>query len=249
MKTKWLCLNIFGLLTIGSPLPALAITVPEVPSLCHAELNHGRECLISQVNCDNFLCLTGEFHHEIYMRIPRQSVGTKKDAIRKISRYEMWPAAVIQRDPYQSVMKVHHSIRGPFTYDNQGDLLEAIQYADFQANSPIGWQPITMITRFSMIKPAQDPWFGKTFITTKVQVDTAYDPSQISPELPWSRGIRRMDGYLHLIEENDHPESMLAIYTHTLRIGFDLAPRIAQGSIDEVIHTLAGALIDIMQAD
>ncbi len=249
MKAKSLCLNILGLLTIGLTFPALAITVPEIHPSCYAELNHGRECLISKVNCDNFLCLTGDFHHEIYIRIPRQAVGTKKDAIRKISRYEMWPAAVLQRDPDQTVMKVHHSIRGPFTYHHNGDLLEAIQYADFEANSPIGWQPITMITRFGMIEPAQDPWFGKTFITTKVQVDTAYDVNKINPGLPRSRGMRRMEGYLHLIEEKDHPDSMLAIYTHTLHIGFDLAPRVAQRSIDEVIHTLAGALVDIMQAD
>lgn len=223
-----------------------AETVPEIPQHCQNELNNGRECLVSQIKCDNFLCITGEFHHELYIRLKRDVIGSKQDAIDRITRYEMWPTAVRRRDPSQAVLRVTQSLKGPFTYDEDNQLLEAIQYADFQANSPIGWQPMTMVNRFGIVDNGNDPSYGTTFLTTSVRVDTGFDVRKIAPNLPWSRGIKFMDGYLHLVEEHDRPDSMIAVYHHNLRIGFDLAPRIAEASIAQVIRTITGALIDVM---
>ena len=225
---------------------AIAEPVPEIPGHCYTELNAGRECLVSQVRCDNLLCFTGEFYHELYIRVPRAAIGTKADAIRKITRYELWPESVLRRDPAQSVMRVHQSIKGPFTYDDKNELLEAIQYADFEANSPIGWQPMTMVNRFGIVEPSADPSYGQTFLTTRVHVDTQYNVGEIGLNLPWSRGIKYMDGFLHLIEEAERSDSMIAVYSHRLRVSFDLAPMVAQQSITDVIRTITGALIDIM---
>lgn len=229
--------------------PLKAEVVPEIPEVCQAELDQGRECLISQITCDNVICLTGEFHHQLFIRLSREAVGSKNDAIRKITRYDLWPKAVLRRDPGQRTMRVHSSMRGPFRYDSSNELVEAIQYADFEANSPIGWQPMTLVTKFGIINPAPNPSYGTTFLTTSVHVDTRYDVSRIGTDLPWSRGIKYMDGYLHLVEESDRSDSMIAVYDHRLRIGFDLAPRIANTTISNVIRTITGALIDIMSSN
>lgn len=246
------CLNrraaVVGLWLMALTPAVMADAVPEIPTHCYAELDAGRECLISQVKCDNVLCLTGEFHHELFIRVARTAIGTKDDAIRKITRYDLWPQAVLRRDPAQSVMRVHRSLKGPFTYDEHNELLEAIQYADFEANSPIGWQPMTMINRFGIVEPADDPSYGQTFLTTSIHVDTNYNVGEIAANLPWSRGIKYMDGYLHLIEESDRVDSMIAVYSHNLRVSFDLAPMVAQNNIANVIRTITGALIDIMSS-
>ena len=239
---------IFSFCALFTAPQVLAEAVPEIAEQCRSQLDSKRECLISRITCDNFLCLTGEFHHELYIRIPRSAIGSKKDAIRKITRYEMWPQAVLRRDPGQNTIKVHKSLRGHFKYDSNNELLEAIQYADFEANSPIGWQPMTLVTRFSIVTPANNPSFGSTFLTTHVHVDTGFNVGSIGSNLPWSRGVKVMDGNLHLVEEHDRADSVIAVYSHNLRIAFDLAPNIAQTSISNVIRTITVALIDIMSA-
>ncbi len=220
--------------------------VPEIPDSCQQDLEAGRECLVSRIKCDAFLCLTGEFEHQLFVKLQRSAIGSKQDAIRKITRYELWPAAVAARDPEQSIIRVHQSQKGPFRYDEQNELLEAIQYADFEANSPIGWQAMTMVNRFQIVENAESPSYGQSFLTTRVLVDTAYDVGKIGKSLPGSRGIKFMDGYLHLVEDMQRPEVMYAVYSHKLRIGFDLAPYVAETSITQVIRTITGALIDVM---
>ena len=240
---------IFSFCTLLMAAPAMGEVVPEISEQCRSQLESKRECLVSRITCDNFLCLTGEFHHDLYIRIPRSAIGRRNDAIRKITRFEMWPQAVLRRDPGQNTIKVHKSLRGPFRYDSNNELLEAIQYADFEANSPIGWQPMTLVTRFSMVSPANNPSFGTTFLTTRIHVDTGFNVSSIGSNLPWSRGVKLMDGNLHLVEEYDRPDSVIAVYSHNLRIAFDLAPNIAQTSISNVIRTMTVALIDIVSTE
>jgi hypothetical protein len=235
----------FFCLLVGSR-PAQAEQVPEIPETCQAKINQGQECLISEVRCDNILCLTGEFHHELFVKLERSAIGTKEEAIQKITRYEMWPEAVRRRDPKGAILRVHTSIKGPFLYDENQNLLEAIQYADFEASSPIGWQPMTMVNRFQIVENADSPSFGNSFLTTRVLVDTGFDVGKIAKDLPGSRGIKYMDGFLHLVEDRQDPTVMYAVYSHKLRIGFDLAPKIAEVTIGNVIRTITGALIDVM---
>jgi len=247
MKQNPKLLRFFFVLLISFTTQELfAQRVPEIPAQCHQDLKAGRECLVSQIKCDAFLCLTGEFQHDLFVKLERSAIGTKQDAIRNITRFELWPAAVAARDPQEAIIRVHQSQQGPFRYDEENELLEAIQYADFEANSPIGWQAMTMVNRFQIVENAESPSYGQSFLTTRVLVDTGYDVGEIGDSLPASRGIKFMDGYLHLVEDAENPDFIYAVYRHRLRIGFDLAPYVAEASISNVILTITGALIDVM---
>ncbi|MBF0443697.1 MAG: hypothetical protein HQK54_17450, partial [Oligoflexales bacterium] len=237
---------VIGILSCLASFSANAQQIPGIPDFCHRELDAGKSCIVSKINCDNWLCTTGDFDHTVLTRIPRSAIVSPEEAKKKLIRFELWKDAVRRRDPGQNIIRVNISTAGEIRYDDQGQLVQAVHYADFQANSPIGFIPMTMINIYRTVPNAKDPSWGRTFITTRIDLDTKYNPERIRSGLPGPRGVKYMNGYLHVVEEWNKPDSYLCVYVHRIRVNIDLAPRIADASFSNAIRVISGSLVDVM---